>query len=120
MLARFLHGDSDGNFGREDVGRFVSRRLLGHGVGAIPAPGSSLFCFGSAALWVTASRQILSAKHSVNAALRHSGADAESPANTLIVSPDNASRRELNAAVRQELRANEMLAPEDLSMRVLV
>ena len=45
---------------------------------------------------------------------------AESPANTLIVSPDNASRRELNAAVRQELRANGKLAPEDHSMRVLV
>jgi conjugative relaxase-like TrwC/TraI family protein len=45
---------------------------------------------------------------------------AESPANTLIVSPDNASRRELNAAVRQELRANGNLAPEDHSMRILV
>ena len=45
---------------------------------------------------------------------------AESPANTLIVSPDNASRRELNAAVRQELKANGKLAPEDHSMRVLV
>ena len=29
----------------------------------------------------------------------------ESPENTLIVSPDNASRRELNVAVRQELKA---------------
>ena len=45
---------------------------------------------------------------------------AESPANTLIVSPDNASRRELNVAVRHELRANRKLAPEDHSMRVLV
>ncbi len=45
---------------------------------------------------------------------------AESPANTLIVSPDNASRRELNAAVRQELRADGKLAPDDQSMRVLV
>jgi conjugative relaxase-like TrwC/TraI family protein len=45
---------------------------------------------------------------------------AESPANTLIVSPDNASRRELNAAVRHELRANGKLGPEDHSMRVLV
>jgi hypothetical protein len=45
---------------------------------------------------------------------------AESPSNTLIVSPDNASRRELNAAVRQELRAIGKLAPEDHSMRVLV
>jgi conjugative relaxase-like TrwC/TraI family protein len=44
----------------------------------------------------------------------------ESPQNTLIVSPDNASRRELNAAVRQELKANGTLAPEDHSFRVLV
>jgi ATP-dependent exoDNAse (exonuclease V) alpha subunit len=44
----------------------------------------------------------------------------ESPQNTLIVSPDNASRRELNAAVRQELKANGTLAPEDYSLRVLV
>jgi len=45
---------------------------------------------------------------------------AESPANTLIVSPDNASRRELNAAVRQELKAGGAVAPEDHSFRVLV
>ncbi len=45
---------------------------------------------------------------------------AEAPSNTLIVSPDNASRRELNAAVRQELRTSGKLAPEDHSMRVLV
>jgi ATP-dependent exoDNAse (exonuclease V) alpha subunit len=44
----------------------------------------------------------------------------ESPLNTLIVSPDNASRRELNVAVRQELKANGGLAPEDHSVRVLV
>ena len=35
---------------------------------------------------------------------------AESPANTLIVSPDNASRRELNFAVRQELKASGAVA----------
>ena len=34
----------------------------------------------------------------------------ESPEKTLIVSPDNASRRELNAAVRQELKANGTIA----------
>ncbi len=45
---------------------------------------------------------------------------AESPSNTLIVSPDNASRRELNAAVRQELKATGKLASEDHSLRVLV
>jgi conjugative relaxase-like TrwC/TraI family protein len=44
----------------------------------------------------------------------------ESPENTLIVSPDNASRRELNVAVRQELKANGVLAPEDHAFRVLV
>ena len=44
----------------------------------------------------------------------------ESPENTLIVSPDNASRRELNLAVRQELKANGSLAPEDHTFRVLV
>jgi conjugative relaxase-like TrwC/TraI family protein len=45
---------------------------------------------------------------------------AESPQRTLIVSPDNASRRELNQAVRQELKANGTLAPENHSFRVLV
>jgi hypothetical protein len=37
----------------------------------------------------------------------------ESPENTLIVSPDNASRRQLNVAVRQELKAIGTVAPED-------
>jgi conjugative relaxase-like TrwC/TraI family protein len=44
----------------------------------------------------------------------------ESPKKTLIVSPDNASRRELNVAVRQELKAIGTLAPEDKSFQVLV
>src|SRR6202171_2517149 len=44
----------------------------------------------------------------------------EWPDNTLIVSPDNASRRELNLAVRQELKANGSLAPQDHTFRVLV
>jgi ATP-dependent exoDNAse (exonuclease V) alpha subunit len=44
----------------------------------------------------------------------------ESPANTLIVSPDNASRRELNTAVRQELKSTGALAPENHTFRVLV
>ena len=44
----------------------------------------------------------------------------ESPEKTLIVSPDNASRRELNAAVRQELKANGTIGSEDHSFRVLV
>jgi ATP-dependent exoDNAse (exonuclease V) alpha subunit len=45
---------------------------------------------------------------------------AESPANTLIVSPDNASRRELNLAVREELKESGALSKEDRSFRVLV
>jgi conjugative relaxase-like TrwC/TraI family protein len=44
----------------------------------------------------------------------------ESAENTLIVSPDNASRRELNVAVRQELKANGSVAPVDHAFRVLV
>ncbi|MBZ5687394.1 MAG: relaxase domain-containing protein [Acidobacteriia bacterium] len=44
----------------------------------------------------------------------------ECPDKTLIVSPDNASRRELNVAVRQELKLNGTLAPEDHTFRVLV
>jgi len=45
---------------------------------------------------------------------------AESPEKTLIVSPDNASRRELNVAVRQELKTNGSLAPDDHTFRVLL
>jgi ATP-dependent exoDNAse (exonuclease V) alpha subunit len=45
---------------------------------------------------------------------------AELPASTLIVSADNASRRELNTAVRQELKSNGMVAAEDHNFRVLV
>jgi conjugative relaxase-like TrwC/TraI family protein len=44
----------------------------------------------------------------------------ESPDKTLIVSPDNASRRELNSAVRQELKDNGTVAQEDHSLRILV
>ncbi len=44
----------------------------------------------------------------------------ESPEKALIVSPDNASRRELNDAVRNELKANGTLASKDHSFRVLV
>jgi conjugative relaxase-like TrwC/TraI family protein len=44
----------------------------------------------------------------------------ESPGNTLIVSPDNASRRELNVAVRQELKAVGGLDAVDHTFRVLV
>jgi molybdopterin-guanine dinucleotide biosynthesis protein len=44
----------------------------------------------------------------------------ESPGNTLIVSPDNASRREMNVAVRQELKANGTLGLEDHKFDLLV
>jgi hypothetical protein len=45
---------------------------------------------------------------------------ATPPENTLIVSPDNASRTELNIAVRQELKATGAVATEDHNFRVLV
>lgn len=44
---------------------------------------------------------------------------SESPERTLIVSPDNASRRELNAAVRQELKANGTIGSEEHSFPIL-
>ncbi|MDW5266094.1 MULTISPECIES: MobF family relaxase [Acidobacteriaceae] len=44
---------------------------------------------------------------------------AERPENTLIVSPDNASRRAINQAVRQELQALGFVDSKDHSMRVL-
>jgi conjugative relaxase-like TrwC/TraI family protein len=44
----------------------------------------------------------------------------DSPEKTLIVSPDNSSRRELNAAVRQQLKANGTLGPEDHRFPILV
>jgi conjugative relaxase-like TrwC/TraI family protein len=45
---------------------------------------------------------------------------ADSSERTLIVTPDNASRQALNAAVRQELKAHGTLKPEDHRFRVLV
>ncbi len=45
---------------------------------------------------------------------------ADSPGNTIIVSPDNASRREINQAVRAELQARGLVASENHSLRVLV
>jgi conjugative relaxase-like TrwC/TraI family protein len=44
---------------------------------------------------------------------------ASRPENTFIVSPDNASRRQINQAVRQELQALGILDKQDHSMRVL-
>ena len=42
-----------------------------------------------------------------------------SPDNTIVVSPDNASRRQINQAVRSELQALGAVASEDHAMRVL-
>jgi conjugative relaxase-like TrwC/TraI family protein len=44
---------------------------------------------------------------------------AASPANTIVVSPDNASRHQINQAVRSELQALGAVALEDHAMRVL-
>jgi conjugative relaxase-like TrwC/TraI family protein len=44
----------------------------------------------------------------------------ESPERTLIVSPDNSSRRDLNIAVREELKAKGTVAQEDYQFKVLV
>src|ERR1700733_4290560 len=44
---------------------------------------------------------------------------ASHPENTIIVSPDNASRRQINQAVRQELQTLGSVEKEDHSMRVL-
>jgi len=44
---------------------------------------------------------------------------AASPENTIVVSPDNTSRRQINQAVRAELQALGAVSTEDHSMRVL-
>jgi conjugative relaxase-like TrwC/TraI family protein len=44
---------------------------------------------------------------------------AANPENTIVVSPDNASRRQINQAVRSELQALGTVAKEDHTMRVL-
>ena len=49
----FCSQSTDGNFGPVCVCRYVSRLLLGHCFGAIPAPGGTApLCFGYAALRV--------------------------------------------------------------------
>jgi hypothetical protein len=45
---------------------------------------------------------------------------AECPTNTLVVSPDNASRRELNTAIRAELQTKGIVGGENHMLRVLV
>jgi hypothetical protein len=53
VLANFLAQSADDDFDPGGISRLVSRRLLGHGLGAYPAPcGSASFCFGYAALRV--------------------------------------------------------------------
>ena len=56
----FCSRNADENFGPVCVSRFVSRRLLSHGFGALHAPcGNSVFCFRYATLRITISLQIL-------------------------------------------------------------
>jgi len=56
FVADFRSLSADENFAPSCVCRYVSRLMLGHCFGAYPAPcGSSLFCFGFAALRVTVS-----------------------------------------------------------------
>lgn len=62
-------------------------------------------------------REISDPEQRIRAIARSYG---ESPEKTLIVSPDNASRRELNAAVRQELKGKGTIGSEDHRLRVLV
>jgi len=64
MAADFFRQNADENCVLERVCRVVSRLGSGTASGAFPAPcGSSLFCFGLAALRVTVSLQILFAKY---------------------------------------------------------
>ncbi len=62
-------------------------------------------------------REIPDTEDRISAIARDYG---KSPEKTLIVSPDNASRRELNAAVRQELRTNGAIGSEDHRFQILV
>jgi conjugative relaxase-like TrwC/TraI family protein len=45
---------------------------------------------------------------------------ARQPQNTLVISPDNASRRELNATIRAELQSRRIVASENHQFKVLV
>jgi hypothetical protein len=64
IAANFLRRKSDEILGLGCVCRIASRRLFGHCVGGLPAPGgNSLFCFGCAALGVTVSLEILFGKY---------------------------------------------------------
>ena len=64
IAANFLRRDAEEILGLGCVCRIASRRLFGHCVGGLPAPGgNSLFCFGCAALRVTVSLEILFDKY---------------------------------------------------------
>ncbi|MDQ1470861.1 MAG: hypothetical protein QOJ99_2341, partial [Bryobacterales bacterium] len=45
---------------------------------------------------------------------------AAKPEGTLVISPDNKSRQELNAAIRAQLRENGQLAPDACQVRILI
>jgi hypothetical protein len=62
-------------------------------------------------------KQIIDPQERIQAIVRNYVAR---PERTLIVSPDNASRQEVNQAVRQELKAIGTLEPDDHSFRVLI
>src|ERR1035437_7545490 len=84
IAVAFCSQRADDNFALARVCRYVSRLCSGTALGLFHAPcGSSLFCFGCAALRVTVSLQILFGKKerrkdfsgaSANAELRHLGA----------------------------------------------
>src|SRR5438552_9669756 len=61
--------------------------------------------------------EVADSKERIRAIARNYVANPES---TLIIAPDNKSRQELNAAVRQELKANGLLGIDDHKFRVLV
>jgi hypothetical protein len=63
IVLNFRSQCADENFALARVCRLRVPPLFGHRVGAFHAPcGSSLFCFGCAALWVSVSLQILFGK----------------------------------------------------------
>ena len=62
-------------------------------------------------------REIIDPAERVRAIAKDFG---EHPTNTLVVSPDNASRRELNNAIRTELQSKGIVAGENHTLRVLM
>jgi ATP-dependent exoDNAse (exonuclease V) alpha subunit len=62
-------------------------------------------------------RQIVDSSERIHAIAKEY---AGNPERTLVVSPDNASRREINDAVRQELQAKGMLGMENRKLPILI